>query len=251
MSGKTALVTGAGSGIGEAIAVRLAREGAAVVVADIDDGGGCYTVRQIERAGGRAAFARADVASESDVERIVAFAEERFGGLDLLVNNAGFAYDEAYPQSPPERWRRVLDVCLLGVMLGSYYGIRAMRKRGGGVIVSISSGAGIGYGAHDIPEYAAAKAGVVRFTASLASLKDTDSIRVNCVCPGWVDTPWSRRTRAKMLPEELAAVPAAILPPEEIADAVMRFVEDDSLAGRVMLCDEGQPPRLVPADSEY
>ncbi|MCH6556156.1 MAG: SDR family NAD(P)-dependent oxidoreductase, partial [Chloroflexi bacterium] len=134
---------------------------------------------------------------------------------------------------------------------GTQYGIQAMRKRGGGVIVNISSGAGIGYGPHGSPVYAASKAGVMRFSAALAPLKDRMNIRVNCICPGWVDTPMVQRTRAEMSPEEWQAIaPAVMLQPEEIADAVVQFVRDETLAGRVMLCYEGETQRLVPVKTE-
>ncbi len=248
---KVALVTGAGSGIGRATALRLAREGAAVVVADIDEEGGRETVRQIEATGGRVAFVRADVASETDVRAMVGVAGETFGGLDILVNNAGIVVSPPFPEAEPERWAPVLDVNLRGVILGTQYGIEAMRKRGSGVIVNISSGAGIGYGPHGSPVYAASKAGVMRFSAALAPLKDGMNIRVNCICPGWVDTPMVQRTRAERSPEEWQAIaPAVMLQPEEIADAVVQFIRDDALAGRVMLCYEGEPRRLVPVETE-
>jgi NAD(P)-dependent dehydrogenase (short-subunit alcohol dehydrogenase family) len=251
VGGRVALITGAGSGIGRAIALRLAREGAAVAVDDIDEDGGRETVRQIEAGGGRAGFVRADVTSEADVQRMVAFAQDRFGGLDILVNNAGIAITPSFPEADTAAWGRVLDVNLRGVMLGTHYGIRAMRRRDGGAIVNISSGAGVGYRPHDDPEYAAAKAGVVRFTAALALLKDKMNIRVNCICPGWVDTPMVQRTRASMSPEEWAAVaPPVMVAPEEIADATLALIRDDSLAGRVILCYEGEPRRLVPVDSD-
>ncbi len=249
IEGKVALVTGSGSGIGRATALRLARKGAAVVVDDIDEAGGRETVRQIEAAGGRAAFIRADVASEAAVGAMVAFVEETFGGLDILINNAGVVASPPFPEAEPERWAPVLDVNLRGVILATQYGIQAMRKRGGGVIVNISSGAGIGYGSHGSPVYAASKAGVMRFSAALAPLKDRMNIRVNCICPGWVDTPMVQRTRAEMSPEEWQAIaPAVMLQPEEIADAVVQFVRDETLAGRVMLCYEGETQRLVPIE---
>ncbi len=254
IEGKVALVTGSGSGIGRATALRLASEAAAVVVADIDEEGGRETVRQIEAAGGRAAFTRADVASEAGVRAMVAFAEETFGGLDILVNNAGVVKGItterlSFPEVEPERWIRTLEVNLRGVILGTQYGIQAIRKRAGGVIVNISSGAGIGYGPHGSPVYAASKAGVMRFSAALAPLKDRMNIRVNCICPGWVDTPMVQRTRAEMSPEEWQAIaPTVMLQPEEIAGAVVQFVRDETLAGRVMLCYEGETRRLVPIE---
>lgn len=251
---KVGLVTGAGSGIGRATALRLAREGAAVVVYDIDEEGGRETVGQIEAAGGRAAFVRADVADEADVRVMIAYAEETFGGLDILVNNAGIveaAQGVSFPDVEPRRWARVLDVNLRGVILGTQCGIEAMRTREGGATVNISSGAGIGYGVNPLPVYAASKAAVVRFSAALAPLKDELNIRVNCICPGWVDTPMVQRSRAEMSPAEWQAVaPVVMVQPEEIADAVVELIRDDSLAGRVMLCYEGEPRRLVPVETE-
>jgi NAD(P)-dependent dehydrogenase (short-subunit alcohol dehydrogenase family) len=138
MEGKVALVTGAAAGIGRVIATRLAREGATVVVADIDQDGGAETVRQIEADGGRAALVLADVAVEADVRAMIAFAEQRFGGLDILVNNAGIAPEPYFPEAEPGHWKRTLDVNLRGVMLGIQFGMQAMRKRGGGAIINIS-----------------------------------------------------------------------------------------------------------------
>jgi NAD(P)-dependent dehydrogenase (short-subunit alcohol dehydrogenase family) len=248
---KVALVTGAGAGIGDAVASRLAREGAAVIVADVDEDAGLGTVREIGSEGGRTAFVLADVASEADASRMVAFARERFGSLDVLVNNAGGVEEPYFPESEPEHWGRAIDLNLRGVMLGVHFGVRAMRERGGGAIVNISSVGGIGFEPYDTPEYGAAKAGVVRLSASLATLKERMGVRVNCVCPGWVDTPASRRSRAEMSPEEREKVPPVLLQPEEIADAVVMFVEDDSMAGRVMIWREGSPWRLVPVDAPY
>jgi len=255
MQDQVALVTGAGAGIGRAIAVRLAREGAAVVVADIGKDGGMETVRRIEAEGDRAAFVLADVAVEADARAMVAFAEQRFGGLDILVNNAGIAPEPYFPEAACEHWGRALDVNLRGVMLGIQFGLQAMRKRGGGAIVNISSMAGIGYRPYDAPEYAASKAGVVRLTAALGSLKDTLGVRVNCICPGWVDTEAVQRALATMTPEEMEQQsfppPPVLIKPEEIADAVVMFVQDSDLAGRVMLWPDGEPWRLVPVDARY
>jgi NAD(P)-dependent dehydrogenase (short-subunit alcohol dehydrogenase family) len=249
IAGKVALVTGAGSGIGRAIALRLAREGAAVVVDDISPRGGRAVVREIEAAGGRAVFVRADVGVDSDVRRMIAFATKTFGALDILVNNAGCTLPEpAYPDAPAKQWSRVLDVYLRGVMLATQLAIESMRQRGGGAVVKIASAAGIGYGPSVLCEYAAAKAGVVRLTATLGGLKERDNIRVNCICPGWVNTPMSQATIAAMPPAvRRRVVPPVLIEPEEIAADVVRLVRDDRLAGRVLLHYEGQRPRLVPA----
>jgi len=249
---KVALVAGAGAGIGRAVALRLAREGAAVVVADVDEDAGTDTVSEIRSRGGRAAFVLADVASEADVSGMVTYAEEEFGGVDVLVNDAGGGEDPYFPEGEPDHWGRAIDLNLRGTMLGIHFGVRAMKKRGDGAIVNISSMGGVGFQPYDIPEYGAAKAGVMRLTASLAILGERSGIRVNCICPGWVDTPTSRRSRARMTPREREElVPPVILAPEEIADAIVMFVEDESMAGRVMIWEEGKPWHIVPLDAPY
>lgn len=251
ITNRVALITGGGSGIGRATAIRLAGEGASVIVVDLNEDGGRETVAMIEQAGGRAAFVRADVTIEDDVRAMIAFAESTYGGLDILHNNAGIVTGRPrYPESPSERWSRVLDINLRAVILGTQHGIEALRKRGGGCIVNTASLAGItGYGPD--PVYAATKGGVVMFTHSLAPLKDEANIRVNCVCPGVVDTPLVRSaSEGSTEAETLAATERfralSIMPPEEIADAVVELVRDDSLAGRALLVPNGAPRRYAP-----
>jgi hypothetical protein len=248
-----ALVTAAGAGIGRAIATRLAREGTAIVVADVAEAGGMETVRRIEADGGLAGFVQTDVAVEADVRAMVAFAERRFGGLDILVNNAGIASEPYFPQAEPAHWGRTLDVNLRGAMLAIQFSIPAMRKRKGGAIVNIASMAGLGCRSYDAPEYAASKAGLVRLTGALGSLKEESGIRVNCICPGWVETEAIRRALAEMTLEERAEQafppPAVLIQPEEIAAAVVMFIRDETLAGRVMIWPDGEPWRLVPPDA--
>ena len=140
----------------------------------------------------------------------------------------------------------MLDINVRGVLLGTQHAIAAMRNSGGGVIINISSMAGIGIGPHPAPVYAASKAAVVRFTAALAPLGRRLNIRVNCICPDWVDTPMVQRTRAAISPEEWRAMaPPVMTQPEEIAEAVVTIVNDESLAGRVMLCVVPKPWPLV------
>jgi NAD(P)-dependent dehydrogenase (short-subunit alcohol dehydrogenase family) len=211
IAGAVALVTGAGSGIGRATALRLARGRAAVAVVDIDEAGARDTVRLIEADAGRAIPVQADVADEGDVRRMIGGARDRFGRLDILVNNAGVVETVttqriAFPELEAERWMRMLDINLRGVLLGTQRAIPVMREHGGGVIINVSSMAGIGYGPHPAPVYAASKAAVVRFSAALAPLGRRMNIRVNCICPDWVDTPMVQRARDEMSPAERQAI---------------------------------------------
>ena len=192
LAGAVALVTGAGSGIGRATALQLACGGAAVN--DIDEPSARETVGLIEHHGGRATSICADVADDTEVRRMIATTRERFGRLDILVNNAGIveagaAGRVAFPEIESERWMRMLDVNVRGVLLGTQHAIDVMRESGGGVIINVSSMAGMGLGPHPAPVYAASKAAVVRFSAALAPLGRRMNIRINCVCPDWVDTP--------------------------------------------------------------
>jgi len=256
LDGKVALVTGAGLGIGKGIALRLAAAGAAVVVDDIDNDAGRQTVREIEGVGGRGAFIAGDVTDDSGVAQMVAFAGETFGGLDILVNNAGAYYDPPFfPQAKPTDWQGVLDIFLRAYMTVTQLSIDTMKSRGGGAIVNISSAAGVGFRAdNEWPDYAAAKAAVIRLTTTLAPLKQSMNIRVNCICPGWVATEnvraylatWSdERKRAQDVP---AGGPDAMLQPGDIGDAVIQFVRDESLYGRIMLYYEPGKKRLIPTD---
>ncbi len=247
---KVALVTGGGSGIGAATSLRLAKEGASVVVADVNEDGGRDTVTQIESNGGKAAFVRADVTGPKDAEAMIAFAKETFGGLDILHNNAGILDGpDRYPDADPAQWLPVLEVNLRGVILGTQYGIQAMRERGGGCIVNMASMAGLGFGYPPNPVYAASKGGVVLFTASLAPLKDSDNIRVNCICPGVVNTPMARGGIPALAEqsEEAAKLIESLnmIPPEEIADIVVQFITDDSLAGQAMMARNGRERQLA------
>jgi NAD(P)-dependent dehydrogenase (short-subunit alcohol dehydrogenase family) len=235
-----ALITGAADGIGAGIAERLAAEGAHVVIADPDETAGRVTAARI---GGR--FVAADVATEAGVRAAVEAAAAA-GPVGVLVNNAGGIEDPCFPEAAPAKWERTLDLNLRAAMLATQLVLPAMAGRGGGAVVNIASTAGLGTASHRAPEYAVAKAGLIRFTACLAPLRDTMGVRVNCICPGLVDTPSSRRSRARMTPAELAALPP-VLAPADIAAAAMRFLTDDGLAGRIMLCRQGgEPPRLLP-----
>lgn len=225
------------------MASRLTAEGAAVLIADRDAATGQETARQLG-----ARFVATDLSTLDGVRAMMTAAQRELGGLDILVNNVGGLVQPVYPTAPTDHWLRMLDLNLRGVMLSTQLAIEAMGR--GGAIVNIASTAGLGYGAHRAPEYAIAKAGVIRLTACLGPLRDSAGIRVNCVCPSLTDTPSSRRDRAAMTPTQRAAAPPAI-PAEEIADAVAVMLTDESLAGRVMVCRHEQPRRLLLPVSDW
>jgi NAD(P)-dependent dehydrogenase (short-subunit alcohol dehydrogenase family) len=230
--GKSAVITGGGSGIGRAVCERLARDGAAVVVVDIDDAGGAETVKHIESAGGNAVFVHADVTSEPDARRMFDTALQKFGRLDILHNNAGIGTGApGFPIVEPARWHQVIEIDLQAVILGTGLAAPIMEQRGGGVIINTASMAGL-YPHRQDAVYGAAKAGVVNFTHSLASWSAEKKIRVNCICPGIVDTPLVRRGLEQAAQHGIKSwMPSKIIQPEEIADAVHLLVRDDSLFG--------------------
>jgi NAD(P)-dependent dehydrogenase (short-subunit alcohol dehydrogenase family) len=189
---RVALVTGGGAGIGRAVAVRLAREGASVVVSDIDEEAGSGTIHEIESADGKGSFFRADVASEADARGMVAFAEEEFGGLDVLVNNAGVGVGASVVDTSDEEWRRILDTNLTGVFYCCRAAIPHLRARGGGWIVNVSSLASRNPFAGGAV-YSASKAGLNAFSEALMQEVRHDGIRVSAVLPGSVATEFSGR----------------------------------------------------------
>ena len=169
IKGKVGVITGGSSGIGRATSERLAKEGAAIVVADLDEAGGAETVKRIESAGGRAVFVKADVTKLDDARRMLDTAMSKYGRLDILHNNAGIGVGApGYPDAPPERWHLVIEIDLQAVILGTGLSAPLMQKNGGGVIINTASMAGL-YPHRQDAVYGAAKGGVVNFTHSLAS----------------------------------------------------------------------------------
>lgn len=225
---RVALVTGAGSGIGRAIALALAAEGQRVVVSDLDETGGAETVAQIEKSGGRATLVRADVSKAEECEALVGSAVQEFGALHVAVNNAGIGGPSAPTgEYPVDGWDRVVAINLSGVFYGMRYQIPAMLDSGGGSIVNMASILGqVGFA--NAPAYAAAKHGVVGLTRSAAIEYATRGIRVNAVGPAFINTPLIEKD---MTPEGRAALvskhPAGRLgEPEEVAELVVWLGSD-------------------------
>lgn len=187
--GKVALVTGAGSGIGRLSALGFAAGGAKVVVSDVDEAGGAETVSMIEAAGGSALFVRADVSKPEEVEAAVARAVAEFGGLNIIVNNAGIGGEANMTGDYSlEGWHKVIDINLHGVFYGMRYAIPAILASGGGSVVNISSILGlVGWGT--APAYVAAKHAVSGLTKAAAVEYAQQGIRVNSVHPGFIETP--------------------------------------------------------------
>ncbi len=248
IAGTVALVTGAGSGIGRACARSLATLGASVLVADIDEIGGRETVSSITMDKGTAEFTRVDVSRLDDLAAMFDTATERFGGVDILCNNAGIVCGgPLWPATDPRLLETQVMVNLGAVILGTRLGIDALGARGGGVVVNIAS-LGALLPLEDEPGYSATKAGVVMFTRACAALHRTHNIRVNAVLPGLVDTPllaksgdgtteaeWARQARQIL----------ALLSPGDVADAVIAIIEDDTLAGHYRIV--GELPDFVAA----
>lgn len=243
LAGKSAFITGSASGIGRAIAILFASEGAPVVVADCDETGGAETAALIEESGGEGVFLNMDVTDEESVRSVVGATIERFGRLDVLVNNAGIVLMAGAVETTVEDWDRVQAVNLRGYFLCSKHAIPQMQRQGGGAIVNIASiGALVGIGAH--AAYNASKAGVLGLSRQMAVDYGSNNVRVNCVCPTATDTPLIRGlgTRGGALRAMAALHPLRRLPePIDIAYAALFLASDEArcITGAVLPVDSG------------
>ena len=245
---KVALVTGGGSGIGHATAVLFAAKGAKVVVSDLNEANAFETVAEIKAQEGAATALTGDVSKNSDAETMVRRAVETYGTLDVVVNCAGVIAGKALPKgaSPEEVWDRVMEVNLKGTYLVTWHAVRTMEQSGGGSIINIASinglvGYPIGLGG-GFDAYVPSKGGVVQFTKNLAIDYGKKNIRVNCICPGHIDTNLIRefvQERREWLEQRYPM--GRIGRPEEIAYAALFLASDESsfVTGAPLIVDGG------------
>ena len=245
---KRTVVTGASAGIGRAIALRLGAEGARVAIADVDEDGAQEVAAELE---GDSIVHQTNVTKPNEVEALVRYVVEEWGGLDVMVNNAGVGIAATTPKTAEEDWDMVLDVCLKGTFFGMKYAIPAIRDSGGGSVINMSSIAAL-VGLNDRAAYSAAKGGILSLTRAAAIDHVEEGVRVNCIAPGTVDTPWvARITAGYEDPEEARESMKARQPhgrlvsPEEIAAMAAYLASDeaDSVVGACMVVDGGMTAR--------
>jgi NAD(P)-dependent dehydrogenase (short-subunit alcohol dehydrogenase family) len=245
VEGKVALVTGGASGIGRATALTFAREGAKLVIADMNEEGGQQTVHMITEQGGEAIFVSTDVSKAVEVQALISKAVETYGKLDCAHNNAGIAgrVGALTAEYPEDTWQQVIAVNLTGVWLCMKYEIPQMLHQGRGTIVNTASAAGL-VGTRGTSAYVASKHGVVGLTKTAALEYAQQGIRVNCVCPGWIHTPMTERGLSD--PERRARIIASaptgrVGTPEEVAEAVVWLCSDAAsfVTGHTMSVDGG------------
>jgi NAD(P)-dependent dehydrogenase (short-subunit alcohol dehydrogenase family) len=248
LEGKRTIVTGAANGIGRAIALRLASEGARVVIADVNEEDARGVAEEID---GETLVRKTDVTQDGDVGALVERAVSEWGGLDVMVNNAGVGVAGTAVTTTEEEYERVMDVCVRGTFLGMKHAIPAIKDAGGGSVINMSSVAAL-VGLVDRAVYSAAKGAIYSMTRASAIDHVGEGVRVNCIAPGTVDTPWvARITSGYDDPEEARANMRARQPhgrlvtPEEIATMAAYLASDESASviGACMVVDGGVTAR--------
>ena len=241
---KTAIITGGGGGIGRSTAIRFAKEGARVAVADIDVSIGEETVSLIKRDGGEAIFIKTDVTESEQLKALIDTTTSTFGALHILFNNAGVGNSEVRSiDLTEEEWDRVIDINLKGVFLGIKYAIPELIKAGGGAIINTSSLLGL-KGQKYMSAYNASKAGVVTLTQNAALEYGKYNIRVNAIAPGVIDTPiidhWKKNERKWPIISRANAL-GRIGTPDEVANAVLFLASDEAsfITGTTLSVDGG------------
>jgi NAD(P)-dependent dehydrogenase (short-subunit alcohol dehydrogenase family) len=241
LKGKVALVTGFGSGLGKAIAIRFAKEGARIVGLSRRLEAGAEVVKQIQAAGGGAIFVAADVRNEIEVQAAVLRAISSFGGLDIVVNSAGIRLTGTASETTKSDWDAVLETNLTGTFLVSRAAIPELRRRGGGCIINIAAISGI-HGQPGRVAYSASKGGVVNLTEAMALDHAAERIRVNCICPGPTETPMTTVTSPEQRARMDKRVPIGhIGQPEDIVEAALYLASDAArqVTGAILAVDGG------------
>jgi len=245
LKGKTALITGAGNGIGKVTALRFAEEGAEIAAADIDEEAARRTAAEIEQAGGKALAVRLDISSEADWQNAVSLAVEKFGKIDVLFNNAGVFLIKPLIETTVEEWDRVMGVNARGTFLGMKHVIPVMMRQGGGSIINNASTVGLA-GSQNVSLYGASK-GAIRSLSRHAALEYAPyGIRINSVYPGFVDTAMLRHrmdTEQNGAAAQGKKVPLGrIAEPREIADTVLFLASDEAsfITGAEIVVDGGR-----------
>lgn len=246
MDKKTVVITGAGIGIGRATALAFARQGYAVVVTDILETEGRAVVREIEAEGGTARFERLDVTDTAATERVVAAVEAAFGGIDVIVANAGIAHKIPLGELTDAKWDRTMDVDLKGIVRIVRAAAPGMMARKRGAVVALSSISGSNYGWDDHAHYCAAKAGVIGLVRGLAVDLAKHGIRVNGLAPGVIRTAQALSEEHSLGPEKLEAMAGSIPlgrvgEPEDIADVIVFFASEGAryITGQTLVVDGG------------
>ncbi len=241
LNGKTAVVTGAASGIGKATAFELARAGARVILADIDEQRGAAAQREAESASLRAEYLRVDVTDPASVVEFADQALKRAGRVDILVNAAGWGRPQPFIENPPEFWDQVMNINLMGPIRLTRRLLPPMFEARAGKIINVASDAGR-VGSLGETVYSAAKGGLIAFTKGLAREAARYGVTVNCVCPGPTDTPLWQAVPDKLKEAFVRAIPfRRVAKPQEVADAIFFFASprSDYITGQVISVSGG------------
>jgi len=239
---KVVLITGASRGIGKAIALKFAEKGAKVIVNYVNSKKEAEeVVKKIEEIGSEAIAIKCDVSKEDEVKKMVKESVDKFGKIDVLVNNAGIVFDVPFKDKTVDQWKRTLDVNFLGTFLCTKYVIEEMSKQKSGNIINISSTNGIDTYNSESVDYDASKAGVNILTKCLAK-ELAPNIRINCVAPGWIDTDINKDLPKDYIEEEKKRICLKRFgKPEEIANVVLFLASDESsfMTGSIVVVDGG------------
>lgn len=247
LQGRTALITGAGSGIGRAMCLAFAAEGASIFASDVNAESAEESASMVRAAGGEAAAHAAEVGRSEEVQAMVEACLDRFGRISILCNNAGVGSTQTVVDTPEELWDRVFEVNVRGAFLGCKYAIPSMVEAGGGVVINTASVAGL-VGLRNRAAYCASKGAVVALTRAVAIDHVGQNVRCNCLCPGTVDSPWVGRL-LDQAPDPVAERAALVArqpmgrlgTPEEVARAAVYLASDDAsfITGTAFVIDGG------------